>query len=68
MELLIFQKFACKPQDNTIFMVNRDANMESYVKYCKKVDGHAWTVIVANYLIKKNLTCKPVLKKIDNQT
>lgn len=53
-------KFACKPQHNTIFMVNRDSNMDSYVKYCKIVDGHAWTVVVANYLIKNDhrLDCK----------
>lgn len=35
-------------------MVKRDSNIESYVKYCKKVDGHAWTVVIAHYLIKQD--------------
>lgn len=47
-------------------MVNRKSDMESHVKYCKKVDGHAWTVIVANYLVKKSLDCHVRLKKLEN--
>lgn len=58
-------KFACKPQHNTIFMVNRDSNMDSYVKYCKIVDGHAWTVVVANYVIRKDFDCKLLVKRLD---
>ncbi|XP_029344824.1 uncharacterized protein LOC100575121 isoform X1 [Acyrthosiphon pisum] len=60
-------KFACKPQHNTIFMVNRDSNMDSYVKYCKVVDGHAWTVVVANYVIHKDFDCRPLLFRFDQQ-
>lgn len=37
--------------------------MESHVQYCKIVDGHAWCVIVANYLIKDSLECEVVLEK-----
>ncbi|XP_022180958.1 prolyl 3-hydroxylase OGFOD1 isoform X2 [Myzus persicae] len=58
-------KFACMPQHNTIFMVNRDSNMDSYVQYCKIVDGHAWTVVVANYVIKKDFDCKLAIHKVD---
>lgn len=58
-------KFACKPQHNTIFMVNRDSDMDSFVKYCKIVDGHAWTVVVANYVIKKDFDCKVLLSKLE---
>lgn len=46
--------------------MHRDSNMESYIKYCKKVEGHAWTVIVANYLIKANLDCEVVAHKFDH--
>lgn len=41
--------------DNSFFLVHRDSSMDSHVKYCKKIDGHAWTVIVASYIVKKNL-------------
>lgn len=46
-------------------MVHRESNMESYVTYCKKVEGHAWTVIVANYLIKEQLDCRVKVSKFD---
>uniref|UniRef100_A0A2S2P5C9 Uncharacterized protein n=1 Tax=Schizaphis graminum TaxID=13262 RepID=A0A2S2P5C9_SCHGA len=62
----LIPKFACKPQHNTIFMVHQDSNMDSHVKYCKIVDGHAWTVVVANYIIKNDLDSKVVLKRFDN--
>jgi len=62
----LIPKFACKPQHNTIFMVHRDSNMDSYVKYCKIVDGHAWTVVVANYMIKNDLDCKVILRRFDD--
>ncbi|CAI6367906.1 unnamed protein product [Macrosiphum euphorbiae] len=58
-------KFACKPQHNTIFMVNRDPNMDSYVTYCKIVDGHAWTVVVANYVIRRDFECTLRLSRCD---
>lgn len=45
-------------------MVVRDSNMESYVKYCKKVDGHAWTVIIANYFITDHLKYNILLNKL----
>jgi len=43
--------------------------MDSYVKYCKIVDGHAWTVVVANYVIHKNFDCVlsvPILNTKEN--
>lgn len=46
-------------------MVMHDSNMESYVKYCKKVEGHAWTVIVANYFTKNNLKCQVITEKYE---
>lgn len=39
--------------------------MDSYVKYCKIVDGHAWTVVVANYLIKNDFECNLVVQKME---
>jgi len=52
------------PQDNTIFIVIRDTSLNAYIKYCQKVKGHGWTVITANYFIKKNLNCRVLADKI----
>lgn len=41
--------------------------MDSYVKYCKIVDGHAWTVVVANYLIKNDREIKCKLSRFDDK-
>lgn len=62
--LFIFQKIKCTPQNNTIILVNRFSNMEVYNKYCKKVDGHSWTVIVATYLIKNVFDCSLSIEKL----
>lgn len=39
--------------------------MDSYVKYCKIVDGHAWTVVIANYVIRKDFDCKLLLPRLN---
>jgi len=41
--------------------------MDSYVKYCKIVDGHAWTVVVANYVIRKDFECEVLVSRCDQQ-
>jgi len=39
--------------------------MDSYVKYCKIVDGHAWTVVIANYVIREDFDCALLLPRLD---
>lgn len=39
--------------------------MDSYVKYCKIVDGHAWTVVIANYVIREDFDCKLLLPNLN---
>ncbi|VVC45023.1 Hypothetical protein CINCED_3A023091 [Cinara cedri] len=59
-----YPKFKCTPQNNTMLLVNRFSNMEVYTKYCRKIDGHSWTVVVANYMIKDMFNCKIKLEKM----
>uniref|UniRef100_A0A2H8TJ70 uS12 prolyl 3-hydroxylase n=1 Tax=Melanaphis sacchari TaxID=742174 RepID=A0A2H8TJ70_9HEMI len=62
----LLPKFASTPQHNTMLLVNHDSKTDLYVKYCKIVDGHAWTVVVANYIVKNNLDSRILLENIDN--